>query len=229
MTNSIGGTAGPIRDRVRTARRDTTAGLSLARWRRWFAEGDGDEAGGKGNHEAGSGDGKSDLPLDAWLKTLPPEAQLGAQQFLGELRSKSKEAGDYRIRLKTLEDEQLKREAERKAAETERLAKLGEWETLAKQREAELEKLKPIQQQLEAYQARVKATNDARIAKLPEPMQKLVPANYSVVELSEWLDANYDTLVKPTAPNLDPGKKDGKGNQAPPKDQVLGKKRFARY
>jgi hypothetical protein len=224
MTNSIGGKPGATRDRVRTARRDGTAGLSLTRWRRWFAEGDANQDNGTGDNGGGSAD-----PLDAWLKALPTEAQAGAAALVKELRDTRKEAADRRNHAKTLEEQQAKAEAERKSAEAKRLAEQGEWQKLAEQRAADLEKLQPIQQQLEAYQARVKATNDARIAKLPEPMQKLVPANYSVVELSEWLDANYDTLVKPTAPNLDPGKKDGKGNQAPPKDQVLGKKRFARY
>jgi len=224
MTNSIGGKPGATRDRVRTARRDGTAGLSLTRWRRWFAEGDANQDNGTGDNGGGSAD-----PLDAWLKALPTEAQAGAAALVKELRDTRKEAADRRNHAKTLEEQQAKAEAERKAADAKRLAEQGDWQKLAEQREADLQKLQPIQQMAEALQNRIKAGNEARIAKLPDAMQKLVPTGYGVVELSEWLDANYDTLVKPTAPNLDPGKKDGKGNQAPPKDQVLGKKRFARY
>lgn len=221
MTNSIGGKPGATRDRVRTARRDGTAGLSLTRWRRWFAEGDDNQGNGDSSGDAGGG---SSDPLDAWLSKLPTDAQAGAAALVKELRDTRKEAADRRAHAKTLEEQQAKAEAERKAAEAKRLQEQGDWQKLAEQRAAELEKLQPIQQMAEALQNRIKAGNEARIAKLPEPMRKLVPANYGVVELSEWLDANYDTLVKPTAPDLDPGRKDGKGKKPPPKpNDVLGK------
>lgn len=226
MTNSIGGKPGATRDRVRTARRDGTAGLSLTRWRRWFAEGDDNQGSGDSSSDAGGG---SSDPLDAWLSKLPTDAQAGAAALVKELRDTRKEAADRRAHAKTLEEQQAKAEAERKAAEAKRLQEQGDWQKLAEQRAAELEKLQPIQQMAEALQNRIKAANEARIAKLPEPMRKLVPANYGVVELSEWLDANYDTLVKPTAPDLDAGKKGGKGDKLPPKDDVLGKRKFTRY
>lgn len=219
MSQSIGGTAGPVRNRVRTARRDGTAGLSLTRWRRWFAEGDEENQDGKNDNR---GDGQD--PLEVWLKKLPPELQSDGERFHAELRNNRRDAAERRKKAEELEQSIAKAEAERKAAEAKRLQEQGDWQKLAEQRAAELEKLQPIQQMAEALQNRIKAANEARIAKLPEAMKKLVPANYGVVELSEWLDANYDTLVKPTAPDLDPGRKDGKGKKPPPKpNDVLGK------
>jgi hypothetical protein len=225
MSQSIGGTAGLARSRVRTARRDGTAGLSLTRWRRWFAEGDENgNAGAADDQGSGSAD-----PLEVWLKKLPAELQADGERFHAELRNNRRDAAERRKKAEELEQSIAKAEADRKAAEAKRLAEQGDWQKLAEQRAADLEKLQPIQQMAEALQNRIKAGNEARIAKLPEPMRKLVPANYGVVELSEWLDANYDTLVKPTAPDLDAGKKGGKGDKLPPKDDVLGKRKFTRY
>lgn len=115
------------------------------------------------------------------IDELPPEFAW----VKAELTDVRKEAGDSRTKLKTIEEEELK--------------KKGDYETLVGQ-------LKPKADLADKYEGALKATNDLRIAALPENIRAIVPGNYDPVDLSKWLDsAALVVPAKPAIPNLNPG------------------------
>ena len=118
-----------------------------------------------------------------------------AQTMIKSLRD---ESASRRIALK--QQQQAQREAEQR-----RLADEGKWRELAEEREAELKSLQPYRQRAEALESKITASNKRRIESIPEGYRTLVPINYTADELSDWLDANLQQLIKPTAPKLDGG------------------------
>lgn len=157
---------------------------------------------------SGTGDGKDSAGADSDLSKESP-AELA--RIIAELR---KENAASRKKQRELEQAEAQRTAAQKEAEEKRLQEQGEFKTLAEQRAAEIEALKATAAKAEALEGRIKAANDARIAKVPEAMRTLIP-DYDVVKLSEWLDANLDKLTKPAAPDFDAGKSGERGGQQP--------------
>jgi hypothetical protein len=157
---------------------------------------------------SGTGDGKDGAGADSDLSKESP-AELA--RIIAELR---KENAATRKKQRELEQAEAQRTAAQKEAEEKRLQEQGEFKTLAEQRAAEIERLKTAAAKAEALEGRIKAANDARIAKVPDAMRTLIP-EYEPVKLSEWLDANLDKLTKPAAPDFDAGKSGERGGQQP--------------
>jgi hypothetical protein len=161
----------------------------------------------------GAGDGNSGAGTDSDLTKESP-AELA--RIIAELR---KENAATRKKQRELEQVEAQRTAAQKEADEKRLKEQGEFKTLYEKTAAEMEALKAKAAKAEALEGRIKAANDARIAKVPEAMRTLIP-DYDVVKLSEWLDANLDKLTKPAAPDFDAGKSGERGGQQPITDPL---------
>lgn len=183
---------------LRAVRRaEAEALIDLSRVRRWYAD-----------------DGSTP---DASEKTEPPADPKGLDALPEEVReyikSLRRESEERRKKLTALEKTQQEAEAARKLEEDKKLAEQGQWQKLAEERAAEIERLKVFEAQAATLLAATTKRNADRIAKLPEAMRDLVPVEYDPHKLAAWLDANEAKLVKPVAPNLNPGQQstgDGK-------------------
>lgn len=178
--------------------------VNLSRRRVWFA--DPPPPADDKKDDAKKPEDKGDENPIKGLDALPEDVR----DYIKSLRAEAKER---REKLATLEKQQADAEAARKAAEAKEAEKKGEWEKLAKEREVEIERLKAFEAQATQLVESLKATNAARIAKLPEAVRSLAPTDYAPEKLAKWLDENESKLVKPPAPNLNPGRQstgDGK-------------------
>lgn len=192
-----------ITPRRAVRRTDAEAAIDLTRLRRWYADTEAAE---------------TEPPADADGKPAAAETVKGLDALPDEVRdyikSLRKENEERRKRLTALEKQQQDAKAAQDAAEAERLAKQGEWQKLAEQRQAEIERLKGYEAQVTALVEATKRRNAERIARLPEAVKSLVPTGYEPQALAEWLDVNESKIVKPTAPNLNPGRQsDGNGKK----------------
>jgi len=125
------------------------------------------------------------------LEAVPEDVR----QYIKDLR---KEAKAHRLKAEKLE-------ADRHAAEQQRLEDEGKWQELALARQQELDALQPIAARYDQLVANLEESNQQRIEAIPESMRTLVPA-YDDPELTaRWLDANADKLKAPRAPDLDGG------------------------
>lgn len=87
------------------------------------------------------------------------------------------------------------------------------WETVVADLQAEIDRLKPFEAEVRGMIETARAKNAARVAKLPEGVQSLIPTGYDPLALAAWLDANEGKL-RPVAPNLNAGQRstgDGRG------------------
>jgi len=90
-------------------------------------------------------------------------------------------------------------------ATKKRLEEEGNWAELARQRAAELEALKPYQERAQALESIIRASNEERMARVPEDMRALIPTDYPPEKLQGWLNANERRLSKPQPPQYDAG------------------------
>lgn len=142
------------------------------------------------------GDGLESLP-ESW------------QAKIKELR---KEAEQNRLRRKELEDAQAAAEAKRLKDEQDKLAEQGQWKSLAEQRQIEIDALKAKAALADDFLKDIQERNTARVAKLPESAQKLIPQGLEPRGLSQWLDAAEETFAKPVPADLDSGRTGNRGN-----------------
>ena len=212
--------------RVRTARPpgyDFRNGASLALRRAWYAEGEGDPDKGDPNKgkgdDKGGGDDKTD-PLDAWVQTLPKEAQAGAQALVLELRQTRGEAKDRRLKLEKLEKDQQDAETQRQKVEQDKLAQQGEWEKLANERATEIGTLTGFKAEAEELRQTLQGILDKRLESVPEHLRPLVKQMKATDALT-WLETNADKLAPRHAPDGDGDKKGDKQKPAPDKNVVL--------
>ena len=148
-----------------------------------------------------------------WVKTL--------------VKNLRKEAKDNRLKAERYEQESRSVAEARAKDEQERLAKQGEWQKLAEDRAKELEALKSVKEKAERFEAQLKATNEARVKRLPDVMRGVVPTDYTPERLAEWLDKNEQVLISGrTAPNLDAGDKGERGKKAPSPQEVLKRRSY---
>lgn len=125
------------------------------------------------------------------IDDLPP----WAVEMIRELREESKAR---RIALRQREDQD--REAEQR-----RLAETGQWQTLAEERLTEIESLARYRERAEMLEARIRESNEQRVARIPEQWRSVVPTDYTPEALASWLDLNLTRLTRPVAPSLDGG------------------------
>lgn len=186
MLTKLGALPGTVQSGQTVRRKGAEAGVSLRKWRAWF-----DEAGEPPADETPGEDGGGETQQPQDITGLPQ----WAQDVIKGLRD---EAAKNRVKAKQAEEQRAKEEAER-------LAQQGEWQKLAEQRAAELDALKPVSDKAAALEAKIKATNEARIKTLPEAYRGMVPEYDDPVKVSEWLDRNMAALQARSAPNLDGG------------------------
>lgn len=150
--------------------------VSLRQRRAWFTD-DPNPASGNGETEP---DDVSKLP--GW-----------AQALIGNLRDEN-----AKKRIAAAQAETKAREAA--------LAEERKFEQLAAERLTQLEAYKPIEERASLLEAKIKATNEGRIKRIPEGMRSVIPADYPPEKLSEWLDANEALLTKAPPPPRDGGR-----------------------
>lgn len=140
---------------------------------------------------AESGDGLESLP-ESW------------QARIKDLR---KDVEQNRIRRKELEEAQATAEAKRLEDEQKKLEEQGQWRLLAEQRQAEIDALRTKAALADDFLKDIQERNTARVAKLPESAQKLMPQGLEPRALSQWLDVAEETFAKPLPADLDAGKR----------------------
>lgn len=178
--------------------------------------GGGENPSGTGAPDNVGGESDSDLSAEDIAK-LPEWARK-------KLADRGKEAQELRKKLREKETAEAEQAAAAKKAEDERLAKQGEYQKLAEQRAVEIETLKGRAALADAYETRIKADNQARIAKVPEKLRDMIPDYTDPVKLNEWLVKNADKLVAPEAPKLNGGAKGE--NKRQPNRRMRGGPRF---
>lgn len=194
---------------VRTARKQGEAGKSLLMRRSWYSDPPEDPK--DESSEKPKGDAVD--PLDAWVRTLPVEAQAGALAVVSELRTTRAEAKDRRLKLEDADRLKTGADEQRRKEEETRLAQQGEWEKLATERAAQIETLKPYQAEAAKLLEALTGMLDKRLESVPDHLRPLVKAMLPIEALS-WLDANADKLNPPSAPDGDGGKR-GDGKKPP--------------
>lgn len=159
--------------------------------------GGGENPSGTGAPDNVGGEGDSDLSAEDIAK-LPEWARL-------KLGKQGRENSQLRTQLREKEKAEAALAEKAKKDEEDRLTKQGEYQKLAEQRATEIETLKGRAALADAYEKRIKADNDARIAKVPEKLRDMIPDYTDPVKLNEWLVKNGDKLVTPEAPKLNGG------------------------
>lgn len=178
----------------KAARRANAEGLvNLVQRRRWHAEDEIEEGGADApkTSKTPSDDGKVDL------STLP----LVVQDYIKELRQ---ESAARRKELESFRSEASQREQQR-------LKEEGRWKELAEKLQAEKAQLVPYEERAQTLEKKIRTSNEARVARVPEDMRMLIPMDYPPERLSEWLDANWERLSVKPAPDLDAGAGNGSG------------------
>lgn len=176
--------------------RSQSSGESLRKWRRWYAEGDG--------QQGDKLDPNNPADLDAAKKIIASfQKRIDEREAtIAELRQSS---GTLSDQVKAIQDAQRKQ-----------LEEQGNYSELAKQRAAEVELLKPKAQIADDAAAFLKDLNDQTTAGIPELYRKLVPDFGDSYEAQKrkaaWLRENMTLLTKPAPPNFDGGAGAGGGS-----------------
>lgn len=122
-------------------------------------------------------------------------------------------------KYKALAEKLATLEGERQQREAQTLAEQNRFKELYEQTKAQLDALQQVQQTAERFKGSLQATNESRIAQIPEEKRHLVPEFDDPVSLSAWLDRAMPDLVtmtgKPKAPSLDGGSGSPAGSSAP--------------
>lgn len=178
-----------IHNRVRTTRRAAAeAGVSLSKRRRWFAD---DPNGGQA---AGAGVGAGSNAGASSAGTQNTEHMLPKARF-DEINTKYQE-----LLAKVEKDKEASA-----TAEQERLRKQGEFQQLFEAEKKRADTLAVDAASAKVLREAMDASNQARIAKLPEAMRTLVPTTLPPEQVASYLDANWTLLQGAAAPDTDAG------------------------
>lgn len=118
------------------------------------------------------------------------------------------------------------------AAQRKQLEEQGNYKALHDQSAAEAAALRPFKERTEALEKIIRASNEARIATIPDANKNLVKPLIDVLppeKLQEYLNANPELFVKPDAPRYDAGAGGSGGGAAPVKltpEEMAMAKRF---
>lgn len=164
----------------------------------------------------------------------PPVVESGktadAELTLDAMKEKLAELEKYNTDLRKENEKRRKAEeatsARLAAEETKRLESAGEWQKLAEDRAKELEALKAVKEKADKFEAQIKATNEARVKRIPDALRSVVPTGYTPEQLAEWLDKNETVLAGRVAPNLDAGDKGERGKKPVDSKTVLKKQAY---
>lgn len=150
-------------------------------------------------------------PQDNNTESTPPSQAQNSEHMIpktrfDEVNNQFKELKAQLEQLQTQKQQQAEQE----------LAEQNKWQELAEQRKQELERLQTVQESATRYQTALQATNESRIASVPEDKRTLIPEYDDPVKLGAWLDKNLALIVepsKPTPPSLDGGSGGSGGNK----------------
>lgn len=191
---------------LRAARRlDAERRIDLSRRRRWF---DTEAEGGKGQSAQGDGQQEQD---DSGQQPLPPDLQALIDEIRRDPVGIARHVKELRAESATQRVKAREAEAQRQAAEEARLANERKFEELAETRKRQLDEAKPKLERLEALEAHLQKSVQARIEALPQRYRSMVPKFDDPLKTLDWLDANASLLVQQRAPDLDSGKSGERG------------------
>jgi hypothetical protein len=95
--------------------------------------------------------------------------------------------------------------AEREAEREKELAEQNRYQELYTETQGKLTELEAKAQRAEVLAQAIQATNEARIAQIPEDKRSIVPEYDDPILLASWLDKAIPTLVEPGRPTPPPG------------------------
>lgn len=197
------------RGRVRTVSRanewrlktgEPEMGISLSKRRIWWADGDDTD------------DGEQDDSPKYNPKDLEEAKKI--------IDSLSKRVDERDATINQLREGQQKFEERISAMERaarQRSEQDGDFKKLYEETLAELEKVKPDLERGKSAIERIRASNEARIAKIPELLRKAVPGEYAPEKLQTWLDENEGWMLRQPAPDYDAGVGGNGGDPVKPK------------
>lgn len=174
--------------------RGQSSGVSLRKWRRWYADGDGQQGQGQ---DQGQGEGGYN-----------PATLEDAQKIIKALQ---KRVGDKEREKDEAVQAANQRAADADAERKKKLAEEGNYKALADQATAEAESLRGYRDRAASLEQVIRDSNDSRIKTLPESARDLVPVDYAPEKLQAWLNKNMSLLTKPAPPNFDAGAGSGSG------------------
>lgn len=157
---------------------------------------------------------QQNTPNDAQMESTTPAAAQNSEQHMipksrfDEVNQRAKEA---EARLAELQ-------ANAEKAKQAQMEEQQQYRELYEQAQAKLAEMSTFQETATKYQQALQATNEARLARIPEAQRALVPDYDDPVKLGAWLD-NAESLLtapaKPTPPKAD----GGAGVSKPPTDE----------
>lgn len=190
-----------LRTQLRAARRPgAEAAVALDRRRVWY-----DDTGEEGQAQDSPGEGQSDSGEQGGEQPLPPDLQALIDEVRRDPAGIARHVKDLRAESAQQRVKAREAEAQRQAAEEKRLADEKKFEELAAQRKQQLDEVQPKLDRLEALEAHLQSSVEARVKALPAQYRGLVPKDYDPLKTLEWLDANAGILMQQRAPDLDSG------------------------
>lgn len=184
-----------------------SVGLSLRKRRRWFAEDD----------DEGDDDGQDDPKYD-------PKDLEEAKKIIASLTKRVDERDATIDQLKQGQGSMEERLQAMERAARKKSEEDGDYKKLYEDTLAELEKVKPEVERGKSAIEKIRASNDARIAKIPEQFRSAVPVDYAPEKLQEYLDKNEGWMLRQPAPDYDGGVG---GNGELPKPKLSAEEREA--
>lgn len=199
---------------LKTERRsDDGALVSLRRRRTWYADDDGNQANGGGRDDR-SVDENSPDGVDA------PKPSSDDEDLNETVRQLQSEIETSREKITELNAEAKRRRLEKQ----ELLEQHGDYPALLAEARADIadltnqiKVLQPFKEGYEGVIADLQADNEARIAKLPEESQSMVPEYSDPRKTAGWLNRNWDKVSGRKAPDVDAGAGGG-GNRRGERD-----------
>ena len=124
---------------------------------------------------------------------------------------------ELNTRMKAAEAEAARLRVEAQTQRDSELTEQKRYQELAESRGVELEAANAKATKVDALEAVLQQTIDARIEDIPENLRDLVPSHGTAQERLAWLNENAAKLTMPQAPDLDGGKggKGGTGKALP--------------
>lgn len=162
-------------------------GISLKKRRTWWADGDDKDDEGQ--------DGAKYNPKDLDE----------AKKIIDSLVKRVDERDDEIGTLKSGQESLTERIQAMETAARNRSEQDGDYKKLYEDQLAEVERLKPLVERGKSAIENIRATNEQKIAGIPENLRSAVPLDYAPEKLQTWLNANEGWLSREPAPGYDGG------------------------
>lgn len=133
------------------------------------------------------------------ISALPEEAQAYIRSLREEAKTNRLAAKEAADGLTAMQQQIAALSAK---AEAEKLKTVEELQAAMAEKQAQLQQ---TQAEVKAFRDNVQASNETRIASIPERMRPMVPEYDDPVKVSRWLDANAALLKVDPLPDTDAG------------------------